>query len=312
MSLKEFKEKSLSSENSFLLKDGHGKILCVKCPIGQAEYIYAMREYLDGKGIVTDVYEKMEMVAILKNGKIYMIKPYNIMTSLKEEYPKNVFYINDDFMDDININIKKKVFDKLYDELPIATLTENEEKNCKNEARHIVVYNKDINEYIANKQINNIGKISVQKFADSLCGVLNLEEDIQKDFESKIDVWKKLKSSMERIKELVTVKTGMVLEDYEKKLVESLHDIEAKTVQIEFLYNGKIATGRIEKDKILGILANNDYFSSYIFTTMKSGEDIINKLGAGGWKGDRKEPLTCKHINKITYGRKVLYQRTEV
>ena len=37
--LKQFKEKVLSTENPFLLNDGHGKILCVKVPIGQAEYI---------------------------------------------------------------------------------------------------------------------------------------------------------------------------------------------------------------------------------------------------------------------------------
>lgn len=311
MRLKEFKKKSLSPENSFLLNDEHGKILCVKVPIGQAEYIYAMREYLDVKQLVTDIYKKMEMVAIVKNRKIYMIKPYNIMNGLKEEYPENVFYINDDYMDKIYLHIKNEVFDKLYDELPTTTLTESEEKGCKNEARHIIVYNKDINEYIANKQRNNIERISVQKFVDSLCGVLDLEYDAQKDFESKRDVWVKLKSSMERIRELVTVKTNTILEDYERELIEGLHSVNAKTVHVEFLYNGKSAIGKVERDEILRILSENDYFSSYNFITNKSGEDIINKLGAGEWRGDKKELLTCEHIIKLTYGKKILYQRME-
>lgn len=42
---------------------------------------------------------------------------------------------------------------------------------------------------------------------------------------------------------------------------------------------------------------------------IKSGEKIIKDLGAGKWKGDKEEVLTCKHINKITYGKKVLYEK---
>lgn len=55
------------------------------------------------------------------------------------------------------------------------------------------------------------------------------------------------------------------------------------------------------------MLSQNDYFSSFDFTTMKSGEKIISELGAGTWRTD--SPLTCKHIVKITYGKKVLYQK---
>ena len=198
--LKEFKEKALSQENPFLLNDGHGKILCVKVPIGQAEYIYTMREYLDGKGIVTDIYEKMEMTAIVKTGKIYMIKPYNVMGSYNEEYPENVFYINDHYMDEINSQINKKVFDELYNGLETVALTEGEVKNCTDEARRVLVYKKDINKYISDRCNKNIERISVQKFVDSLCGVVDLEEFVRKDFESKKDMWIKLKSHMERIK----------------------------------------------------------------------------------------------------------------
>lgn len=185
----EFKEKTLSSERTFLLNDGNGKILCAKVPVGQAEYIYTMREYLDGKNIVTDIYEKMEMTAIAKSGKIYMINPYNVMNSYKEEYPENVFYINDHYMDEINSQINKKVFDELYNGLETVALTEGEVKNCTDEARRVLAYKKDINKYISDRCNKNIERISVQKFADSLCGVVDLEEFARKDFESKKDMW---------------------------------------------------------------------------------------------------------------------------
>ena len=45
---------------------------------------------------------------------------------------------------------------------------------------------------------------------------------------------------------------------------------------------------------------------------MKSGEKIIQELGAGRWKTDSREVLTCKYINKITYGKKVLYQSLQI
>lgn len=306
----EFKEKTLSSERTFLLNDGNGKILCAKVPVGQAEYIYTMREYLDGKDIVTSIYEKMEMTAIAKNGKIYMIKPYNVMDSYNEEYPENAFYINNHYMDEINSQINKKVFDELYNDLETVALTEGEVKNCADVARHVLVYKKDINKYISDRCNKNIERISVQKFADSLCGVVDLEEFVRKDFESKKDMWIKLKSCMERIK-LFVEHPETVLETYERRIVDGLHSVDAKTVQIEFFYHGKNATGKIEREKLLQVVCSNDYFSSYNFTTVKGGEKIIKDLGAGKWKGDKEEVLTCKHINKITYGKKVLYDRTE-
>ena len=309
--LKEFKEKALSQENPFLLNDGHGKILCVKVPIGQAEYIYTMREYLDGKGIVTDIYEKMEMTAIVKTGKIYMINPYNIISRCDEEYPENVYYIRDTYLEDLNLQIKKNVFDSLYDEMEIVPLTESEELNCLNIARENLIYDKNIDEYILNRQISNIEKITAQNFADYLCGIIDLEEEMRKRFNNKKEMWVKLKSSMERIKELVFKMPETVLEEYEQRIVDGLHSVDAKTVQVEFLYNGKSAIGKVEKNVILRILVTNDYFSNYNFTTTKSGEKIIRELGAGKWRSDSREVLTCKHINKITYGKKVLYEKNE-
>lgn len=181
----EFKEKALSSERTFLLNDRNGKILCVKVPVGQAEYIYTMREYLEEKDIVTSIYEKMEMTAIAKNGKIYMIEPYNVMDSYNEEYPENAFYINNHYMDEINSQINKKVFDELYNDLETVALTEGEVKNCADVARYVLVYKKDINKYISDRCNKNIERISIQKFADSLCGVVDLEEFVRKDFERK-------------------------------------------------------------------------------------------------------------------------------
>ena len=304
--LKKFKEKVLSTENPFLLNDGNAKILCVKVPIGQATYVYTMREWLDGKEIVTDISDKLEMTAIVRASTIYIIRPYEIMIKVTEEYPENMFRIDNKFLEKIQLRIKKKVIDKMYEELDIPVLSESREDECKKIARWVLVYKKDINEYVEMRVNDNIGELSIQKFADSLCGVINLEKIATDEFKTHQEMWKKIKAETERIKELVLENPETVLEDYEQKIVDGLHNVDAKTVQVEFLYDGKTATGKVNRDTILRMLSQNDYFSSFNFTTVKSGEKIISELGAGTWRADN--PLTCKHIVKITYGKKVLYQ----
>lgn len=308
--LKEFKEKVLSQENTFLLDDHYGvrKILCVKAIVGQAEYIYTMEEFLDGKDIVTDITEKMELTAITRDGKIYMIKPHAVMDRYDEECPKNVFRINDQYMDEINSQVDEKVFNELYNNLETIALTESEVENCMKEARRILIYNKDINEYISDMINKKHERISVQKFVDSLCGIVDLETSIRKDFETKKDVWINLKSRMERIR-LFVEHPETVLKTYERRIIDGLHSIEAKTVRIEFLYHGKIATEKISPTTLLSIVYNDYDFSPCHFTNYKGGEKIIKDLGAGTWIGDKEEVLTCKHINKITYGKKILYER---
>lgn len=309
--LKEFTEKVLSPDRTFLLEDGHGKILCVKVPIGQAKYIYTMREYLAEKELVTDITDRLELTAIYKNREIYIFNPYNVMDYLDEKYPENVYYVNDNFLEKINDQIKEKVIDKLYGNLPTVPLTENKEVRCREEARHILIYKVDFCEYENHRQNSNIGKIDRQKFADNLCGVINLENEAKIEFYSKKEMWIKLKSSLERIKEIISTCPEIALKKYEQDIANSLNDIEAKTVQVEFLYDGTTASAKIVPNTLLRMIDAQDYFSSYNFVSMKSGEKLIADLGAGKYSSDKKEPLKIKHIQKITYGKKILYQRTE-
>lgn len=249
--LKQFKEKVLSTENPFLLNDGSAKILCVKVPIGQATYVYTMREWLDGKEIVTDISDKLELTAIVKENTIYVILPYEIMTKATEEYPDNMFRIDDEFLEKFKLRIKKEVIDKMYEELDIPVLSESIEDECKKIARWVLVYKKDIHEYVEMRVNANIGEISIQKFADSLCGIINLEENARDEFKAHQEIWKKIKAETERIKELVLKNPETVLKDYEQKIVDGLHSVDAKTMQVEFLYNGKTATGKVNRDTIL-------------------------------------------------------------
>lgn len=57
-------------------------------------------------------------------------------------------------------------------------------------------------------------------------------------------------------------------------------------------------------------LKRKDDFDHWSFLTQDKGDRVIATLGVPKW-GDKdgKELLQCKHISKITYGKKVVFQR---
>ena len=87
--------------------------------------------------------------------------------------------------------------------------------------------------------------------------------------------------------------------------------VDAKTITVEFSLNGKSDSEKINPDKLIRKLIEKDYFSGYDFEVSKRGDALIEKLGAATWRSDKdgKEVLTCKNITKITYGKKILYEK---
>lgn len=310
----EFKEMVLSSdENSFILDDGNNaKILCVKVPVGKAVFVYECREYMGGrsnKALVTDITEKMELIAVVGCNQIYLIKRYEIVPYLNTLLPDDVIDLGE-YIEEVNVRIKDYIIGNFYDKLSYTTLSEDDIERCKVEARNILVSGKDLDEYIDARIDKNIKKFKMQDFVDFFCGVIDLESEARKDFKERLDVWRNLKASLKMIQRIVAEDPEEVFDPEELKIIDSLNGIEAKNVQVEFSFNGKKAKGKVDPKSILRMIEGNNYFSDFNFDTMANGKKIINDLGAARYRGEKeKEVLTCKHINKITYGRKVLYQK---
>ena len=115
--------------------------------------------------------------------------------------------------------------------------------------------------------------------------------------------WISQKSLSEKIRDLMS--NPETASDRELKIAEGLRSVNAKTVVVEFEMNGKRASGKMTPLTILSKLRRNDNFDSYDFEVTKQGEEILKDLGAGSYWSENA--LRCKHITKITYGKKELY-----
>lgn len=313
--IEEFKEMVLSSEeNSFMLDESNSvKILCAKVPVGKAMFVYACREYMrrrSDKTLVTDISEQMKLIAVVKSGIIYLTDKFTLCCYGKDEVlPDDVIDLGE-YMKEVNLHTKYYIIEKYYAKLPYITLSEDDIERCKVEAKNILTSGKDLDEYIDARIDANIKKFEKQDFVDFLCGVIDLEGEVRKDFEERRNMWMNLKASIKMIQRIVTENPEEVFDLEELKIIDSLNGIEAKNVQVEFSFNGKKAKGKVDPKNILRMIESNDYFSYFNFDAMANGKKIINDLDAARYRGEKeKEVLTCKHISKITYGRKVLYQK---
>lgn len=311
----EFKEMVLSSEeNSFMLDESNSvKILCAKVPVGKAMFVYACREYMrrrSDKTLVTDISEQMKLIAVVKSGIIYLTDKFTLCCYGKDEVlPDDVIDLGE-YMKEVNLHTKYYIIEKYYAKLPYITLSEDDIERCKVEAKNILTSGKDLDEYIDARIDANIKKFEKQDFVDFLCGVIDLESEVRKNFEENSDMWMELKASLKVIQRIVEEDPEEVFDPEELKIIDSLNGIEAKNVQVEFSFNGKTAKGKVDPKSILRMIESNDYFSDFNFDAMANGKKIINDLDAARYRGEKeKEVLTCKHISKITYGRKVLYQK---
>jgi len=77
-------------------------------------------------------------------------------------------------------------------------------------------------------------------------------------------------------------------------------------VTVEFSFNGKSASGKIDPQDLLQTLANKSDFSSWNFSNGAEGKKVFAHLGAN-WKNR----LTCDHIRRITYRGKSVFERVK-
>ena len=69
-------------------------------------------------------------------------------------------------------------------------------------------------------------------------------------------------------------------------------------------------TEKMQLETLIQKLKRKDDFDHWSFLTQDKGDRVIATLGVPKWGGkDGKELLQCKHISKITYGKKVVFQR---
>lgn len=310
----EFVDKVFNNEHSFEIDVDEGRRYklnyhFIQDNVGKARYIYGAYSY-NQENFYAGLKTKYELYAIVSDNVVYIIEDYPFKFNYGDfdikSLPENVKLLYP-YAKEVNEHLKNTVFMDFYNNLKSFVISDEYINNwCKEKARNWLL-DKKTSVYSVNATAElNKDLLNLQQIADSLCGFVNVEEEARKTLQRKEDSWSHTKATREQIQRFIDDKS--VVSEWELKLANGLNSVDAKTVNIEFEYNGKTDSGKIRPENILRKLVRIESFSEYDFATTKQGSEIIRNL-AVGYYYDSKKGLTCQNITKITYGKKVLYSK---
>lgn len=305
--IERFVEKVLTEEGQFSLEKEGMYASFFQDKVGAARYVFARYDYRENDVTgLTDLTLMPELVAIVANNLVYIVNVAFFEVYWGERLPliSNVVYFGD-ICANAQQQVQDEIFPVLFNQLDFDEITdENELEHCRRKAREIILYNEDFVE------LNKCDiKISKNQVAQVLCGFTTVKEITVNMFGEHERYYKSQKAKLETIKKLV--QSPDIAEDWERKLADGVKSVEAKAVTVEFTMNGKTEAAKVEPFRLLNNLVEKDYFSAYNFVTAIRGDDLIKKLGAATFRfANSNEPvLTCEHITKVTYGKRVLFER---
>lgn len=299
--INEFVNHINNGENSFIINKELKCIVCTCATIGRAKFVYANYSYCS----ITSI-DKMELIAIVADETIYIVSGYilDIWRNDNDELPENVISFSE-VTKDYNYCVKS-YFQSFYDGLSVEEAQMEEiikdygEYDLQQRARQYILDGKGQPEISLSEEF-----ITTDEMRDILAGYEDFDKIVLKKLETTKKSWLRTKAYRTVIKNLMENPT--IVKFYEAEICKALNNLDAKTVTVEFNMNGTTATGKVNPQEIVRMIINNDYFSDYNFCNGKEGESIIKKLGATKWRGENSNVLTCEHIVKITYGKKVIY-----
>ena len=308
----EFVEKALNYNDSFdinIKKKEHRDTTnyhFLQSNVGKARYIYGMKSWNDEK-FYSEVDLKPELVAIVSEGIVYIVdefflQVYRWCNQEETVLPKNTKRF-DEVVKETNEYVSNTVFIDFYNALDIEKITdENIIDKCRKRARDYL-FSKKPTELFEDEKMDTI--FNARDIANALCGFMDIETEAKSRLEERKPEWISKKSTNEKIRKLM--KDAEVAFDWEIAIAEGIRSVDAKTVVVEFELNEKRASGKISPDTVIRVLKTNDNFSGYDFEVAKHGDKLLEDLGVGSYWSENA--IRCKHIVKITYGKKELYVR---
>ena len=92
-----------------------------------------------------------------------------------------------------------------------------------------------------------------------------------------------------------------------KKLIDSLKDLDAKNINITINYDGKEITFKYELSNLLSSLKNAFYKGYEYGASYQKVRDFFDENDIKDERGYRESSFTFQNITSITYGKKILY-----
>ena len=301
--LDEFARKAIASEVPFSIEhEERHPDWYIPAVYGSAKLIYACRMYRGVQDAMPG--DTAELVASVANHMVYLDGCYglNALVAL----PKGVVPLHDLALklDDAAMDLIHEFYDKL-EPARASDLPDHRFYGLERDARKCALGITPLAELSAGafkeKPFNARTTLAV------LSGVTDVPTIAKKYCEVHVKTMAETKCYAEAVgKRMVDPK---LTEPWEIELAKSLANLKALSVTVEFSKNGKTAAGKIARTKVLDILANRGYFSSWEFEVASKGQAIIDELCPV--VNDCQQPLRCSDISRIIFQRKVLYERPD-
>ena len=304
--MEKFVNEALENKGSFDImwkEDGHKDTTYyhfMQDRVGKASYIYGSYSWNDAI-FFAETSIKPKLAAIVAEGKVYIVDDYIFSTYIYrldgKPLPENAVLFNK-YFNEITEYANKEVLEEYLDTLEIGFVPEKLENDVRETARRVLFTGKRLErEWIKPFNLNEV--------AHYLCGytVLGLKEEIIRRLERDESYWKAEKTLAKQIERLIQ-EPSLIAEPWEIEIAKGLREVpDAKSVNVEFVMNGARASGKMEPSTLMRLLIGGERIRSYDFINYSEGQGLFYLFGADHYKN----PLTFKHITKITYGKRLLF-----
>lgn len=301
----EFVSKVLAGEQTFLLKGKDSTFYVMSIPIGKGRVFYHTDRCYNN---AFPAYKSAELAGVMVDKTIYVpnafwLGLYNFEATPHPACIKQYSDVKEEAYAKGEEGTKSgavaEAFEEFYAALPVKALSDEQSVTwARGMARGIVLEGKD----------QEVVKIPDDLFdshelVEMICTGADIKEETKKRLEAKKEYYTGIKAQDELVRLMLSAVD--LCEPWEMELSKALQSVEAQQVTLEFSHDGKTATEKFERDRLLKDLKEGSSISYYEFPTMTGGEKLMQALGLS----KSRDKLSCSDITKVSFRGKTLYQR---
>lgn len=304
----EFANKVLSGVPTFTLKDKDRTYYVMSFPIGKGRVLYHADSYCGG---IFPTGVNAELAGIVVDKIIYVpnaiwlgvynfdITPHPMCIKQYSDFKEEAYARAEE---GTKAGAVAEAFEEFYAALPVEILSDEQSVTwARSMARGIVLEGKD---YEVVKIPDDL--FESHELVEMICTSVDIREETKKRLEAKKEYYTGIKAQDELVQLMLSAVD--LFEPWELELSKALRAVEAQQVTLEFTRDGKTATEKFERDRLLKNLKEGSSISYYEFPTTTGGERLMQKLGLS----KSRDNLRCSDITKVSFRGKTLYQKEAV
>lgn len=291
-----------SEQLNTIIHHGRTIVKLTKDNIGKCSIIYGCYRFYgaDESDFFMDLENKLSILAIYANRIVYICNE-SIFDTFKYKHNKIPFPDGITtwgiFKKKMHEKMENVEFPKYYRALEPSTLPEG--NDILKEAKRRILYS----EISKKPHISKDSLLEDKELIKILAGFSDEAEAIHSAFDRLRSSYQYRKAYEIAVQKLVD--SEGTVNDFERKIATALDSIEAKTVTVEFEYNGKRAEQKMEPHTIRQRMIDGFAFGQYDFLSYTGGERLMKALGISKYD----EKIFASDITRIMFRGKVIYER---